>query len=376
MKLNEYGLLPNDGTAVPGGLTPDQEDRIEAIVEQSSGLTLNAFYAPWVTQMGENARRGGTTRKSVADFRLPPDRNKDTIIIVGPGASSKEYAHRFPELREAATIIGCPTALYWMQENGLYPDLMVSADSNKSQTILLESGENKAPLMAAVTCDPDIQIENDVFWYTILMGNGKPKPEDNEFNWWDIPAMCFNQDIDWNYHSVGCVINMAVQIALDLRKRGVSKAQRIILLGADFGPWGGYRRCPPNRLIPDFPVMADEKGWIKWDGRLTDPTGLIYKLTLMRLWAGSLAPIYSMSDGILTEFPRATFGPDGLNFPEYPDQRTVQALANRFIGKFADDFPTITQQHYDETEKAILESEVQKYDGSLNIAKDELLKKL
>ena len=76
--MNEYGL-DNGPSHDVFPVTMEQEDIIDDIMEQSANVTLGSMYAPWVINMGENARRGGTNRRSVADFRLPPERDKETL---------------------------------------------------------------------------------------------------------------------------------------------------------------------------------------------------------------------------------------------------------------------------------------------------------
>ena len=214
-EVDEYGFAPGDiateQDAAAGVLSQDQTDILKQITTLSASNTLEKFYAAWMIQMGDNARRGGEDRKSVADFRLPIERDKETVIVVGPGASSDLYRSYFPKLREAATIVACPTSVHWAMSNGLTPDFVVSADSNESQPMLLDKAGYHGPVLASVTCHPDIDRHGQVYWYAPLMGNGEPEPEKNEFNWWDIPVMTFNQDIDWNYPSVGCVINMTAR---------------------------------------------------------------------------------------------------------------------------------------------------------------------
>lgn len=371
-------------------MTQEQTDITEAIVEQNTGITFKHFYNDWMRNMGDNARLAGPDRLSVADFNIAPHRDKDTLIIVGPGASLSLYVDRFPELQEAATIVTSPTALHWAKHNGFKPDIVVVADSDAVQYQLLESAGNTAPVFAGVTSNPGI-ARQQVYWYTPLAGNGKAKiPEsipasvvnllrsakdyvpielmqeidevltrgiaadENPMAIWDIPAMLLNQDIDWCYPSAGCVVNAAVQIVQSLRAKGTLRARRIVLLGCDFGPWGGYYRCPPNKNVTDYPAVDNEIGLFRWDDCLTDPVGLMYKRVMLRLWQESLLPIYTMSHGLLHEFPRVTV--DNVlrdQFPEYMTKREVNALCDQFYSRFADDFPRVTIDHFDSVEASV-----------------------
>jgi len=349
--LNEHGL-PHDTGNVPA-TEATREDIIEAISSESTKLVLNTFLGTWLEQMGENSRLAGPDRKPVSDYRLPMERDKETVIILGPGASQSLYTEHYPAMRENATIVTSPTALYWAKKNGLDPDIVVTADSSKSQPILLEAAENTAPVFAGTHCYPTLNNQREVYWYTPLMGNGKARPEENEFNWWDIPVMYWNKDLDWNYPSVGCVVNMEVQIVQDLRARGIIGGRRIVLLGVDFGPWRNYRRVPANPEMSDFPTIDGPQGFLEWDGALTDLTGISYKFTLLRLWIEHLTPIYTMSHGIAHEFPRIE--PSNIinnDFPVYPGRAEIAEKCEAYFEKYAYEYPRVAVEYTEATDKA------------------------
>lgn len=350
-QVNEYGIKGGKPSEDVFMVTEDQERIIDDVLAESANITLRSMLGPWWIQMGENARRCGPNRQSVAEFRLSPERDLDTLVIIGPGASSKLYADGFADIRKVATIATFPTALHWAKSNGAEPDFVVTADSNESQPLLLRSANNTAPVLATVTAHPDLGVEQNCYWYTPLMGNGQPEPQNNEWYYWDIPVMCWNQDVDWNFPSVGCVANMTVQIAQDLRARSIIGARRIVLIGVDFGPWNGYRRVPANHLQKDFPKLDNEVGLVKYGEHFTDPVSLIYKLTMMRMWQQNHIPIYSMSHGILEEFPRVGIGHVlSGDFPEYPSRHEINDRTRRYFAWFADNFPRVNQEHYEHTE--------------------------
>ena len=352
-------------------LSKAQDDRIESIIRHSQGHTLNSHLVEWFNNMGENNRAAlwphvmkmeallikvrdavvtkddintllaqTYKRQSFLDFRLPPDRNKDTVVIVSPGASLKLYQDRLHELSEVATICIVPTALGWVKKQGLNADFVVVADPNPSQHLLLKEAENDAPVIAATISHPGIAIENDVYWYSLLLGNGEDDPKDNELFWWDVPVRDLENDIAFLIPSLGCSTNTAVKLVQEMRSSGWSNAKRIVLLGCDYSSWDGYERVPGLDHVFEWPEIDFSKGWFRWEGRWTDARMVIYKLVLLRLWAQLHAPIYTMSHGILHEFPRVEF--DNVMSGEYSDNlswREIYERIDTFEAYMAKNFP-------------------------------------
>jgi len=349
----------------------EREAIIKSISNQIAGLTLRAFLKIWLKYIGENSRRGGRDRRSVADFRLRPGRNKDTLIIVNPGASMKLYEERLHELSEVATICTVPTALPWSFRQGLEPDFCVVADSSVSQRLLLNEVAHEAKVLAATTVHPDIGDENDTYWWTPIldvdttlepkeMDVGEAVDQTTAMQLMDLCMMGFDLDLDWRAQSLGCVSNMAVLIAQNLRARGISNAKRIVLLGADYAGWGGYERCP--MWGDEWPLLKNMEEWIPWDDTLTSPQMITYKLTLLRLWMGTLAPIYTMSHGILREFPRVEFD-DVMNenYPDYITKKEINERCEAYFTHYAYDFPLEEREHAERVEKAIIAKEARHY---------------
>ena len=351
------------------GEVDEREEIIESISGQIAGLTLQAFLGIWIKQMGENARRGGRDRKSVADFRLRPERNKDTIIIVNPGASMKLYEDRLHELSEVATICTVPTALPWTFKQGLEPDFCVVADSSISQHLLLKEVAHEAKVLASTTSWPEIGDLHDTYWWTPILDiksaekeidPAQPMTQGGMMELIDICTQGFDIDLDWRAQSLGCVSNIAVLIAQNLRARGISNAKRIVLLGADYAGWGGYERCP--MWTPEWPPIQNRDEWIEWDDTITSPQMITYKLTLLRLWGGTLAPIYTMSHGILHEFPRVEFD-DVMNerYPDYIAKKEIHERCEAYYTHYAYDFPLMEKEHAERVGKAIVAEEARHY---------------
>ena len=352
-------------------LSNAQDEAIESIIRHSQGHTLNSHLVSWFNNLGENNRAalwphverletmlkkvldgvatkeeiGGLLaktykRQSFRDFRIPPDRNKDTVIVVSPGASLKLYQDRLHELSEVATICVVPTAMGWLKKQGLSPDFVVVADPNAAQHLLLREAENDAPVLAATISNPGILAENDIYWFSLLLGNGSNDPKENELFWWDGPMKDMENDIGFLLPSLGCSTNTAVKLILSMREAGISNAKRIVLLGCDYSAWNGYRRAPGLDHIDEWPKLVDKTYWYKWEDEWSDARMVIYKLVLLRLWAQSQAPIYTMSHGILHEFPRVEI--DGVMAGEYPDNiswREISDKINVFEAYFAKHFP-------------------------------------
>lgn len=351
-------------------LSKAQDDRIESIIRHSQGHTLNSHLVDWFNNMGENNRAalwphvvrleemldkshaGLATkaevrdllaktykRQSFLDFRLPPDRNKDTVVIISPGASLKLYQDRLHELTDVATICVVPTALGWVKKQGLNADFVVVADPNAAQHILLKEAENDAPVLAATISDPGIAVHNNVYWYSLLLGNGEDDPKNNELFWWDVPVRDLESDIGFLIPSLGCSTNTAVKLVHEMRSSGWSNAKRIVLLGCDYSSWEGYERAPGLYREEEWPKINIAK-FFEWEERWTDARMIIYKLVLLRLWAQLHAPIYTMSHGILHEFPRVEF--DDVMSGEYSDNlswREIYERIDTFEAYMAKNFP-------------------------------------
>ena len=110
-------------------MTDEQRQIIMEIDTISKMKTVENWESRWVTYMKDNRRINGGSRRKLSEFRLPEDRDKETLVLIGPGPSVTQYADRLVELREHATILILPTALEWCAEHGLLPDYVVIQDS-------------------------------------------------------------------------------------------------------------------------------------------------------------------------------------------------------------------------------------------------------
>ena len=154
-------------------LTKEQKSIIFEIDSQAKALTVEAFQERWGRYIGENSRNLGPHRKTLMDFDLPKSRNKETLIIVGPGPSMKMYEGRLHELRDVATICTTPTALQWTMGQGLLPDYVVIQDSGDEMAFLRGLEE---PLIAPTTIAPEVACMYDPYLFTLILGSGLKDP--------------------------------------------------------------------------------------------------------------------------------------------------------------------------------------------------------
>jgi hypothetical protein len=173
--------------------------------------------------------------------------------------------------------------------------------------------------------------------FTLLHGNGLKDPIFGQYNEF---CLLIDSDLDGGVFSLGCVTNMAIELALMLQKSGQLNAKRIVLLGCDYGGWEGYMRVPMDGG-EDWPrYEAGIHDWVVWNGYITDPRMIWYKWKLMRLWSRTAAPIYSLSHGILTEFPSVTFDQTMQGkFRKYPKKKYIERKFIEFSALMADTFP-------------------------------------
>lgn len=323
-------------------LTEEQKSIILEIDSIAKAKTFETNYRKWLRNVGEN-RELGTSRTPLSKFKLPDGRNKDTLIIVGPGASMKQYENDLWQLRTYATICQLPTGNRWVREHRLYPDYMVVQDSAQHPAQL---EGNKAPLLAPTTIGPELAKANwtHLYLFTLLIGRGLGDPIFGQYNEF---SLLIDSDLDGGVGSMGCVTNMAVELAIMLGKSGQLNFKRIVLLGCDYAGWNGFMRVPVfgGDEFPHIDTAPDDvkHEWVKWQGYDTDPRMILYKWYLMRLWARSEAPIYSMSHGILTEFPSVSFEQVVTGkWPKakrYPSKRRIDEMFLEYSALMAETFP-------------------------------------
>ena len=310
-------------------MTQEQRQIILEIDAIAKTKTLETFEDRWLKYIEENQ---GPNRKSLSDFSLSDERNKDVIVIVGPGPSILQYQERIRELSDVATICVLPTALEWSLSQGLYPDFVVIQDSGYDGISI----PGDCPFIGPTTLQPGLVQAKDMYLFTLLLGGGI-------FNSWDEYSLRVDSDLDGGITSMGCVTNMAIEVVTLLRGSGQLRASKIVLIGQDFGGWRGLARVP--RFGATEPPKIGDKGvtdeWLEWNGFQTDPRMIWYKYKLLLLWARTNAPLWSTSHGMLYEIPFVFF--ERLlrgKFPSgYPGHKEIVRRFEQYAGLMADTFP-------------------------------------
>lgn len=316
-------------------MTKAQKQIILEIDTISKMKTVETFEERWKSYIEINR---GPKRRSLSDFSLPNNRNKETLVIIGPGPSITQYADRLVELKDVATVCILPTALEWSAELGLYPDFVVIQDSGIGEVSFFSDEEY--PVIGPTTIHPDVVKSRDPYLFTLTMGSGRL--DDPMFGKWNERSLWIDSDLDGGVLSMGCVTNLAIEIIQLLRNSGVLRAKRIVLIGQDFAGWRGMARTP--RLSDPSPISIEsrmEVDWLEWNGYYTDPRMIWYKWKLLQLWFKTEAPLYSMSHGMLHELPFVFFEQVmGNKWPKhYPKQKAIEKMFEQYSELVADTFP-------------------------------------
>lgn len=315
-----------------------------AVLKNMQYNTLLANLNGWACNVGLNLFRG--KGKRLEDFKVPKDRQKETIFIVGPGASMIQYKDDLPKLRDHGYVIMQPTAYPWMTKIGLKPDLVVSVDHMLIQDKLIKGWDG--PLIAPTTCDKDLS-QYDVHWFTLYMGDGSPKPNPDDplgvfYAHWN-QLMNKLHKYTWGAHgwtSHMDVTNMCVDIA-DTMIHGADWfphfGKRIVLVGADRSFWNGYSRVPWEGLDP-APFKADMTS-VEFKGKWTNYQMVFYVYGLYEMWRIRKFPLFRLDHGIMEEIPFVPMA--DILAEKYPAQlgdSEMMKLTEKFILEdFADFAP-------------------------------------
>lgn len=275
-------------------------DDVEAAVEQR---TIDANFIPWTSNVGLNLRSG--KGRPLAEFTLPEDRKKETIFIVGPGASMSQYRDNLPKLRDVGTIVMQPTAYPWMHEIGLEPDVLMTVDRMDDQPRLLKG--STCPVIAATLAHPKV-AEYDPYWFMVYQGNGtKSDPRWGQYNL--IMHHLHREALGAHGHtSLGDVTNMAVQMFSDVI-RGEAPfenwpAKRIVLVGVDRSYWHGYERLKSFNTGEELPPVGDRASVINFRGVGSATSMVFYMMWLYEWWRMyPEIPLYRLDHGIMREIP-------------------------------------------------------------------------
>lgn len=309
---------------------------MDDIIEARDQMTINANYTSWLTHIGQNLR-GGLGRP-IPDFTLPDDRKKETIFIVGPGASLWQYREKLPMLREVGTVVAQPTAYAFLHEIGLEPDAIVAVDRMHDQPENIKQAT--CPVIAPTTVHPALAEEHpNTYFYTLYQGDGTR--HDPRWGQW-------NMILHWVHHgaigahgwcSLGDVTNTEVQIFGDVVAGKAPfegwDAKRIVLVGIDRSYWHGFGRS--MSFGSDHERMPKHvKNWtdIQFRGVTTDVAMTFYIQLLYKWWRTfPEIPLYRFDDGPMKEIPFV--GLAKILAGKYPKPLSARTIEKR-MGAFLD----------------------------------------
>lgn len=318
---------------------PTPEEVMSEVMQSVEALTLEQCLKPWTANIGTNLHAG--IGRSVTEFDLPEDRKKETVFIVGPGASMDQYKDVLPELRDHGTIVMQPTAYPWMHKIGLEPDVIVLVDHMPSQATLIKGCT--CPVIAPLTCDPAI-AENDVYWFSLYQGDGSPTHP--RWGLWNIMAHFLPKTTygSSGWVSAADVTNMATILAAGMitGTPGIVKlpAKRIVLVGVDRAFYDGYARVPWEGL--ELEKFTEDHQAIKFRGVDTTTAMVFYMQRLYELWPNLGVPLYRYGWSIMREIPKVD--PKWIKHNKWPkplvDQEKIIKRIRPFMDhEFMEEFP-------------------------------------
>ena len=284
------------------------DDVIEAVEQK----TIEANLIPWITHVGQNLRSG--KGRYIGELKLPEDRKKETLFIVGPGPSIYQYRDKLPLLRELGTVVAQPSSYQWMRKIGLEPDLIVAVDHMKDQPDSIAG--STCPVLAPTIVNPQIGGFN-AHWFTLYMGDGK-KSHPKWGHWNFLMYHLHHATIGAHgWISLGDVTNMATQIFVHVIDGTAPfecwNLKRIVYVGIDRCYWNGYERVmafiPTRTASPgdDMPPLPPDKTDIDYRGQCSRVNMIMYVMMLYKFWhMYPKIPLYRLDHGIMREIPFVT----------------------------------------------------------------------
>jgi hypothetical protein len=192
------------------------------------------------------------------------------------------------------------------------------------------------PIVCPPTVDHSItSLPNEKYWFRLLLGTDGTQ-DDPEFGWWNFITHKTWDNLSAGFVSLGCVTNMAVAMSYDFLAKRVFRGRRVVLMGADYAYWKGLSRVSPDGKMKSRPLDIDA---MEWGGFQTNARMVYYAWALYRLWRATNMPLYSMSEGILSDIPQVSF--DEVLAGRYPERLTpdeIQVRTDRFFEEFKRDF--------------------------------------
>ena len=239
------------------------------------------------------------------------DPRKKTLAVLASGPSLMDHEKFLPWVFKHCYTIASPTQLPWLMDRHLTPDVVIAVDAHP---ILAEhterSGANKTALLV---CSPEVTPRlpmlfgrDRTFWFRTGIGGRQGKMDTEPYS---VFMTFLNSAINVRINQAGCVTNMALMLAMALKEWASWEWDRIILLGCDYAFVDNKGRVPTHgdqitaeQVAGDLSDAMEYKNTgIRTNGRMVR-----YKAGTLLLWAETMARIYTMSRGILDEFPPVT----------------------------------------------------------------------
>jgi len=265
--------------------------------------------------------------------------DRQTAFVFAPGASLTQYEGRIHEID--GVIIATPTAVPWLLDQNLRPDFVVIVDSHPKMAQLLT--EYDGPLVVPTTVDHAVvELPNKKYWFKLLFGS-TGQADDPEFGQMNFMIHKMWDNIEKGFVSLGSVTNMAVQITFHLMAEHIIQAKRMVLMGADYSYWNDLGRVPNDgKKAPARPLDIDA---CVYRGKHTNVRMVYYLWGLYRLLKSIYLPIFSMSEGTLTEIPYVSF--EDILANNYPQELTLEELQAKMeaaLKEFFDTLPSLVEE--------------------------------
>lgn len=311
----------------------DVQRTIETVVEMRlRSLKING--PRWAKNMAINYPHVKKPYSDVVEM-FPEIVTQRNVMIFASGPSLSRYEGKLHKLNDIAVVIASPTNIPWLIDQGVRVDMCVVVDSHAGMWQKIK-GVYEGPIVCPPTVHPGINdLPNPVYWFKLLMGTGQS--DDPQFGLWNlIMNGIFGDKLQYGFlASAACVTNMAFLIASDFLFQRIFIGDKIILAGADYAYWKGFSRIE-NPLRP----RPNEVDLMEWEGMPTNARMVVYKYALYQAWMKVVGlPVYSMSDGILSEITNVTLD-QILNddFPKYPEPQELidrtQPFRKAFLKQF------------------------------------------
>jgi hypothetical protein len=263
--------------------------------------------------------------QQLSDLRSRAREEVRTAYVLAAGASLTRYRAALAHLKKTGYLVASPTVVPWIvKQAGVTPDLTVVVDkSPQSVEQIRFSGvleDTDSALLMSPEAPPQLPVlygRHRTYWIRTAI----PGP-DGSMDWepYSIFQSFLGRAIEYRLAQLGCVTNMMVSALLALREHAGWDFDQIVLVGADYGYWRGFSRIPKD----GSPTLEEYDRECPSNFRhrtiMTDRRMVRYKASLMLLWLQTKARIYSMSHGILNEFPQVSEKRAlADNFPAYPE---------------------------------------------------------